>query len=74
MKECSSKGKFIIFLDNCTDNSEEVLTELKSTGIDIDFFLTKNFLYILKEKTIFFLTPDLSIRPCRPRKPPVPER
>jgi hypothetical protein len=36
-------NKFIIFLDNCTDNSEEVLTELKSTGIDIDFFLTKSF-------------------------------
>ncbi len=35
--------KFIIFLDNCSDNSEEILNNLKLTGLDIDVYHTKNF-------------------------------
>jgi hypothetical protein len=36
-------SKFIIFLDECNDNSEDVLIELKSKGIDIDYFKTEEF-------------------------------
>jgi hypothetical protein len=35
--------KFIIFLDNCTDNSEEVLESLKNIEFDIDIYKTENF-------------------------------
>lgn len=33
--------KFIIFLDECSDNSEEILKRLKSNNIDIDYFKTE---------------------------------
>lgn len=36
-------NKFIIYLDNCTDNSKIVLEELKIKNIDIDIFLTENY-------------------------------
>lgn len=35
--------KFIIFLDNCTDESEDVLRLLINTGIDIDIYKTETF-------------------------------
>jgi hypothetical protein len=35
--------KFIIFLDECTDNSEEMLKSLIDIGIDIDIHKTENF-------------------------------
>jgi hypothetical protein len=33
--------KFIIFLDECSDNSEEILKKLKSNNVDIDYFKTE---------------------------------
>ena len=35
--------KFIIFLDKCTDDSEEVLKKLINDGVDIDIYKTENF-------------------------------
>lgn len=35
--------KFIIFLDNCNDNSEEVLESLKNINFDIDIYKTEDF-------------------------------
>jgi hypothetical protein len=35
--------KFIIFLDNCSDNSETVLKKMIDIGIDIDIYKTQDF-------------------------------
>lgn len=34
--------KFIIFLDKCTDNSENILINLINEGVDIDIYKTEN--------------------------------